>query len=349
MKVVLLLGPSSAGKSTLCDALVNTHGWHTHGGDKVGEIIQKERGPRLEAKLQEKQLFQKLTPFMTKEAVLKLALTGQLELTQNNTSIVHQFSNPDFKEAEAVLSRAQLPHTTQSELAQLLHEVGDVSKSEPMPNGLLRMMEDIFTLPEDASVIIDQVPPTEGDVQAMIEDFKTQLDTHAKAYNQPITFALILAFYPPQGLSERIHARNAAAVRSGDLSNKREGAFPFFQLSQLITATEAQGDEHTASTLSKMQLLLIALNHLPPGVTQTKTEKAKTMFKAGAHEYRALMQQFRLSGAEKVTVSPREDLGAHAIIDLSEATPTHELALALIEQTKDAPPLSVTPIATGKP
>jgi dephospho-CoA kinase len=47
MKVILLLGSSSAGKSTLCDALVREHGWYTHGCDQVGEILRRERTPIL--------------------------------------------------------------------------------------------------------------------------------------------------------------------------------------------------------------------------------------------------------------------------------------------------------------
>lgn len=152
--------------------------------------------------------------------------------------------------------------------------------------------------------------------------------------------ATVLAFCPPKALSTRIQHRNESAAISGDLRNKREGVFPFIQLSQLISAAKADGAIDEARTLSKMQLLLIALNHLRPGVGQGKANRAIAILRAGAHEYRDLMKRFRLEeNASNVTISPREDLGAHAVIDLSQGTAS-DLAEELIAKTIDAPSLS---------
>jgi len=89
MKIVLLLGPSSAGKSTLCSALVAKHGWNTHGCDQVGEIIQKERTPLLLGEMLKRGLFEKLSPYMDESAIIKLAETGQLDLVRGDISITH--------------------------------------------------------------------------------------------------------------------------------------------------------------------------------------------------------------------------------------------------------------------
>ena len=95
-----------------------------------------------------------------------------------------------------------------------------------------------------------------------------------------------------------------------------------------------------------MQLLLIALRHLPPGVGEGETKKAKAIFKAGAHEYRELMKKFRLSDTSNVVISPRDDLDAHAVLDLSTGASPSDLARELIVKTMDIPSLST--VSLGK-
>jgi hypothetical protein len=341
MKVILLLGSSSAGKSTLCDALVREHGWYTHGCDLVGEILQRERTPILLEKLRACGLIERLSPYMNEAAIMKLAATGQLDLVHNDVSITHQFRTPDFLELGTILSSAGFSGKELEDLTQLIHEVGVVFMALPMPDPVDRMLEDVFKLPPDASVIIDDVPPPEGDVKTMLQDFKEKLLSHAKANGCPVDYATVLAFCPPKALSARIQHRNKAADISGNPGNKREGTFPFLQLSQLITAAEADGSLDEARTLSKMQLLIIALQHLRPEVGEGETKKAKAIFKAGAHEYRELMKQFKLSEPYNITVSPREDLDAHAMIDLSKEASPSDLAKELIVKTMDIPPLSI--------
>lgn len=346
MKVVLLLGPSSAGKSTLCEALVREHGWYTHGVDQVNEILQRELHPRVLEKLRERGLIERLSPYMSESAITTLAETGQFNLVHGDISIKHQFKSPDFQGLETILNRAGFADKELVDLTHSLRNVGDAFES-CMPHPFDRMLDDVFKLPPDASVIIDQVPPNDGDVKGNLHDFREKLFERSKVDGRIIEFATVLAFCPPKALSNRIQHRNESAVISGDLKNKREGMFPFLQLSQLISAVEADGALDEAKTLSKMQLLLIALKHLPPGVGEGETQKAKAIFKAGAHEYRELMKRFKLSEASNVTVSPREDLEAHAVIDLSKDASPSDLAKELIVKTMDIPSLSTT-ISPGK-
>ncbi len=341
MKVILLLGASSAGKSTLCNALVKEHGWYTHGDDQVMDILEKERTPLLLAKLKERGLIEQLSPYMSESAIMTLASTGQFNLVYGDISIQHQFKNPDFQDLEAILSRAGFSDKELQDLTRLFHEVGEVFKALPM-NPVERMLDDVFQLEPDSSVIIDSVPEPHGDVKAMLDDFKERLVERAKMEGRSIEFATVLTYFPPKALSARIKHRNEEAVISGDLKNMREGTFPFLQLSQLIATKEADGELDEARTLSKMQLLLIALQHVSPRLIEGDSKKAKAIFKAGAHEYRELMKRFRLSETNNVTVSPREDLDAHAVIDLSQDASPSDLARELIAKTMDAPPLSST-------
>lgn len=64
MKVVLLLAPSSAGKSTLCNGLVREHGWYTHGVDQLSEILQREQTPALLEKFRERGLIERLSDYL---------------------------------------------------------------------------------------------------------------------------------------------------------------------------------------------------------------------------------------------------------------------------------------------
>ena len=223
-----------------------------------------------------------------------------------------------------------------------MYKIFDRTFETCLQNPIDRMLDDIFRLPPDASVIIDEVPPIYDDLKSMLHDYREKLFERAKADGRIIEYATVLAFCPPKALSSRIHHRNESAVISGDLGNKREGVFPFLQLSQLISTAEADGAIDAARTLSKMQLLLIALRHLPPGVGEGETKKAKAIFKAGAHEYRELMKRFRLSETTNITVSPRGDLDAHAVIDLSTGASPSDFARELIVKTMDIPPLSTT-------
>lgn len=339
MKVVLLLGSSSAGKSTLCDALVREHGWYTHGVDKVGEILQRERTPLLLEKLRARALIERLSPYMNESAITKLAETGQFELVHGDITIKHQFKSPDFQDLEAILTRAGFADKELVDLTRALHEVGEVFET-CLQNPIDRMLDDIFRLPSDASVIIDEVPPIYDDLKSMLHDYREKLFERAKADGRTIEYATVLAFCPPKALSSRIQHRNESAVSSGDLGNKREGVFPFLQLSKLISTAEADSALDEARTLSKMQLLMIALRHLPPGIGEGETKKAKAIFKAGAHEYRELMKRFRLSETTNITVLPREDLDAHAVIDLSTGASPSDFARELIVKTMDIPPLS---------
>lgn len=343
MKVILLLGPSSAGKTTLCDTLVKEHGWYTHGCDQVGETIQKEASLFLAQKLKEYGFIEPLSPFMSEAEVITLAATGKLELVYNDTAIKHQFSSPDFQGLETILSQAGFAGIELENLTKLLHKVGKLFEELPPVDGLERMIEDIFKLPSNATVIIDDVPPPDGNVKAMIQDFKERLSEHAKSNGCEVEYATVLAFCTPKVLSKRIQNRNKAAYApGGDLENKREGSFPFLQLSQLIVTVEADGLIDEAKTLSKLQLLMIALMHLPPEIGEGNAKKAKAIFKAGAHEYKKLMNEFKLSRANNVMIMPREDLDAHAVIDLTKEISTSELARELVAKTKDIPSLSVS-------
>ena len=215
------------------------------------------------------------------------------------------------------------------------------SNDEELKANLVRCVQSIPSILEQDRIDIE-VANGIVTLTGEVTYFREKLFERAKMDGKTIEYATVLAFCPPKALSNRVYHRNISAVKSGDLRNQRQIEDSFLQLSQLISVAETNGALDEARTLSRMQLLLIALQHLPPGVEEGETKKAKAIFKAGAHEYRKLMQIFRLSETSNVIVSPREDLDAHAVIDLSKDALPSDLARELIDKTMDAPPLSIT-------
>ena len=225
-----------AGKTSLCRELVREHRWYTHGSEYVGDMLEKERGPLLLEKLGELGLVKQLSPYMNDSALMAFVTTGQFNLVHGDISINHQFKLPDLQGLETILSRAGF---ADKELGALIHsfrEVVDVGKAVPMPNGFDLMLDYLFKLPPEASVILDEVPPIDHDVNGMLHAFKEQIFERAKADGREIEYAAVLAFSTPKVLSGRIQNRNKEADISGELRNKREGSYPFLQLSQLISA-----------------------------------------------------------------------------------------------------------------
>ena len=163
MKIVFLIGPSSAGKSTLCDALVSEHGWLTHGDDRVMQMIGEEQKAVLQERLLSHGLFGKLSQYMGEDAVIRLAETGLLEFEYGSISIKHQFRSPDFPNLKRVLSDAGFSNQELEKLTTLLSEVSTVFRNLPIPNPTDKMLDDIFNFPADSSVILDKVPHLHGD------------------------------------------------------------------------------------------------------------------------------------------------------------------------------------------
>ena len=339
MKVVLLLGPSSAGKSTLCATLQEEHDWHVFGGDQMAEKIEKELTPALLQILKDKNLIDPLLPYMNESAALELCASGLLVISKDGREYKHQFENPDYPGLDDVLKKIGFTGEELKRLSESLYAVGQAYKEHQRPDLNDRMFEDVFSddVPADACIILDMVPPGDGDASEMIKEFKDRVEKQGEiSGDDSIEFFTIIAYCPPQALSERIKNRNARAIQEGNLNNTREGLFPFHQLSQLISSCEQRGENDSAIQLSKLELLTIALQHLPPEVGADSQQKAKEIFKTGAHEYRELAKRFNaLESREHVYITPRNNLPVDGILDFSQADP-HELAEKVVEIVDDS-------------
>lgn len=192
MKIVALVGPSSAGKTTLCEELAVHHQWKVASQDDFGARVHQE---------------------------------ARAASIQNPFRGVEDFFTRFFDDA-------------------LKHSYG----------------------PED-SLVLDIVPSTD-DSPAIISDLLRQrADLYKEQHpDQSVELFVVLAQCSPQALSQRIQQRNREAEKSGDLQNKREGLFPFEQLTQLVNARPEELVDTTPkmAPLSRADVFNIVDKHFKP-------------------------------------------------------------------------------------
>lgn len=272
MKVVLLLGSSTAGKSTLCKELVSKHNWKSVSSDEICEKIFKEQKPKINTEIQDeltkKDLFTKLQSFMSEEEVLELSDFGQLTISKGNHQLTKpiQFPNPDLPELEEVLKKAGFNESDIPELASDLRSVtkiGDTTNQKyqfSIPKIMDRLYDETYSQDQDASIILDLVPDQEGKYE-LFEHFEMRAQQYRdKNPGNVLTTYIVLAYCPPQKLSERINKRNKIAEESGNLVDKREGLFPFYQLASLTTVKSEKPDL-SSDKISRDELFDIVDKH----------------------------------------------------------------------------------------
>ena len=111
MHVVLLLGSSTAGKSSLCRELVTTHGWKSSSIDEMVDKIVNMNPSDLKLfmfeKLNASGVIQNLQTLMTEEEIVTLCSRGVLTISKGNYLITaHGFPDPLLPNLEDVLKKA---------------------------------------------------------------------------------------------------------------------------------------------------------------------------------------------------------------------------------------------------
>jgi deoxyadenosine/deoxycytidine kinase len=280
MNIVLLLGPSSAGKSTICHEL-EAQNWKVTGTDLILEQAETERFAK---PLEEQGLYQELSGYMTPEDVILVCRSGKFNITAGDdppAKHTFQFTSPDALEAKDFLIQAGVTDPVEIErLSTALRKVGQVYKeisAVPRPEDII-LEEKLFnqafdpSLDDDAHVVIDIIPEsTPAKTIAMIKRFEDR----AKQFKQDnpersVNIIIVLAVCPINELSERIQKRNDEAEANNNPGNKRVGTFPFEQLTSLMQAKVQErnpiGNMHAnMGEVSRDQVMSIAKNHKSPG------------------------------------------------------------------------------------
>ena len=264
MHVVLLLGSSTAGKSTLCRQLVAEHRWSSGSMDDVFDKIVAEKMEMVKLFLSKQDLFTKLQSLMTEEEVQRLAVTGCLNISKGQHPLSCQFDSPAFERLEGLLNQAGFTESEIPELARLFRAVNkigdDVDTANPLPDPLTRLYDETFIKSNfGKSIVLDVVPNQADNAQTLVEAFEARAKQYReKNPGEALTTSVVIAYCPPQTLSERIQERNRKAEKDNP-SDKREGLGPLEQLATLVTADKEVN--HLGGTLSRDEIFYMINRH----------------------------------------------------------------------------------------
>ncbi|HAU4159326.1 MULTISPECIES: hypothetical protein [Legionella] len=260
MHVVLLLGSSTAGKSSLCRELVKTHEWKSSSIDEMVDKIVNMSPSNLKLfmleKLNASGVIQNLQTLMTEDELVTLCSRGVLTISKGSHLITtHGFPNPLLPNLEDVLKKAGF---IESEISKLAKELRFVTKID---DPTVMLYDEVFDKGNSGqSIVIDLVPNPDESAKECLEYFKKRAQQYREENpSETLTTSIVFAYCPVQKLSERIQERN----RKADIDNpmdKREGLFPFHQLATLVTADKLF-DDSSEHVLSRNELFYMVNKH----------------------------------------------------------------------------------------
>ena len=244
MKIVLLLGPSSAGKSTTCTEL-QRQGWRVSSFDEVmASFYDNAKRECHAAFASEGGLFEGLDSIMTENEVMDLCIFKKLNISKGNHLISnHQFNDPAYPGLPELLTEGGFSEADKQVFLPLLKKVGETfleefNKIPDRASALDVLLDNAFrSTNPDELVVIDHIPDPDGGAEKFIEEFQERVKAYQQAHGEDsIQSTVILALCTPQELSARVLRRNAEAEQpGGDEKNKRLGTGPFEQLAVLIS------------------------------------------------------------------------------------------------------------------
>ncbi|HAU3597372.1 TPA: hypothetical protein ACXYK5_002255 [Legionella pneumophila] len=260
MHVVLLLGSSTAGKSSLCRELVKTYEWKSLSIDEMVDKIVNMSPSNLKLfmleKLNASGVIQNIQTLMTEDELVTLCSRGVLTISKGSHLITaHGFPNPLLPNLEDVLKKAGF---IESEISKLAKELRFVTKID---DPTVMLYDEVFDKSNSGqSIVIDLVPNPDESAKECLEYFKKRAQQYREENpSETLTTSIVFAYCPVQKLSERIQERN----RKADIDNpmdKREGLFPFHQLATLVTADKLF-DDSSEHVLSRNELFYMVNKH----------------------------------------------------------------------------------------
>jgi adenylate kinase family enzyme len=267
MHVVLLIGSSTAGKSSLCKELVAEHKWNSGSVDEAWEKVMHEQSakakPLMLEELKKQNMIAKLQSLMTEDEVQKLAGIGIVNISKGNHKLTYQFQSHELDELEEVLKKAGFDESEIPELAKDLRLVttigNDIYKSIPPIDPMERLYDETFKKDNSGKQIVLDVIP-DATAHKSLDDFEKRVKQYRDQNpGEPLTTSVVFAYCPPQKLSERIQERNRKAEIDNPM-DKRIGSFPFDQLATLAAA-EKKLDTSSKNLLSRTELFYLINRH----------------------------------------------------------------------------------------
>lgn len=330
MKVILALGASCTGKSTLCRELSKNHQWKLADTDEFyyqaypkAQDAVRQIMTSLSEETQEC-----LARYNLTDRVAEFPIRGELHLDNGIKIDIDSFNKESI---ESLLKEAGVQDKDISLLVTGLREIERQSAAtkeittfrglEAFFNGYLEHTFAQSFEPED-TVVLD-VNPHSGFGPAQI---LAETERHVESYNndhpdEPIELFKVIAYCPPLEISRRLQQRQA----SGYTGNTSTGLYSFEQLSLLVTAVPNNYEGiDVIDTLSPADIVKIIDNHAPEirndMETFTKTRNG-------------LSSKFGMHG-DTVKLVATQEFPCDAIVDTSKADAT-TLANTLVDDINE--------------
>ena len=298
MRIILLLGPSSVGKTTLCKELEKNYHWLVLSYDSFAcnEVFKK---------LEAQGLVSYLCQYMDKIEVLQLCQMSRLTISKGKHLVNnHQFPDQTYPNIEEVLKTAGFNDSDIKILSEKMRLAGNIFGT--IVKNIDKFVDEIFSKLFDevfnnkynpeCTIILDVIPPFHN-MNKMLAAFSHRVEQYRRKHGESSLAAYtVLAYCQPQDLSNRIMKRNEHADHNNKPMSRREGLFPFSQLGKLLTNRDERSPiQFTLGYVSKSDLLKIAYKHNSIHSKNSAPIKGKVIFKAAANsvlEYIRLSKQF---------------------------------------------------------
>jgi len=322
MIVVLGLGASCTGKSTLCRELVTHHHWKVADTDEFYYQAYPKAKDAVKTIIDSlsKGSQECLSRYKLTDKIVDFPITGELYFEGSGIKIdlgsVHKESTEELLK-KAGIQDADIPLLADS-LGEAIKEVIPFRGLEQFFNCYLEHVFEQKFEPDD--IIILDVNPHSGFGPAQIlAATEKYIESYSSAHqDQSVEFFKVLAYCPPAVLSERLQQRE----KSGYTGNTAMGLYSFEQLSQLVNAVPIDyKGPGVIDTLSAADIGKIVDKHVPEA-----SGNMRVFTKARLD----LADKFGIHNDEEVKLVATKDFPCDAIVDTSKAD-VETLANTLVE------------------
>lgn len=266
MRIILLMGTSSVGKSTVCRALKENYQFYIV---KNGDEYLDEHLKTVEEQLKEKGIMEKLSPPMRPDEIMLFCISKQLNIASAPQPLTDvQIEN--LSEVDTQLIAAGYDEGARRTLTENLKLAKDVFDANPGPKyetSIERSFSEALDLGNrDKTVVLDFVPEsTPAKTKEVLDSFTKRAEQYGRDNQIDVSVKKVLIYCPMQKLSDNMEARNRRAEENENIVDKRVGINPILMLSSLATAEESieKSEERELMQLSRSELHTIVERGAP--------------------------------------------------------------------------------------
>ncbi len=280
MKIVLLIGSSTSGKSTLCAELKEKHQWNILSFDEVAKRVRKP------AFLE---LFKELSLLMTDNEIYQLCQNNILTISNGEHCIdAHKFTDTSLPDLEDILKKTGFDEYQTVLLSENMRSIVSsyVSYDQIMDELFINVFEQFD---DESSVVLDVIPDRFGNANSLMQKFAKYCQKYRESHLD-LNALTALVYCPPVTLSERIKKRNNDAIIKNTPHEVRKGLFPFQQFASLITVCNNQASAQAElGCFAKQELKEIVSTH---SLIESKDVSPGSNEKVKSSEYQHLKKKF---------------------------------------------------------